>query len=65
MKFLKKEEQDVNGGRCLREINGRFLLSEKDWKTSVMVPIYKRKGDATNCKSIQRSEVIGTWNEDR
>ena len=30
--FLKKEEQDVNGGQCLREINGRFSFSEKDQK---------------------------------
>ena len=30
VKFLKKEEQNVNVGRCLREINGRFVFSKKD-----------------------------------
>ena len=36
VKFLKKEGQDVNGGRCLRGIHGRFVLSEKDQKICVM-----------------------------
>ena len=30
VKFLKKEGQDVNGGQCLRGINGTFASSEKD-----------------------------------
>ena len=32
VKFLKKDGQDVNGGRCLRAINGRFVFSKKDRK---------------------------------
>ena len=30
LKFLKKEGQDVKGGRCLRRINGRLAFSKKD-----------------------------------
>ena len=32
VKFLKKERPDVNGGRYLRGINGRFVFSKKDRK---------------------------------
>ena len=32
VKFLKKEGQDVNGGQCLRGINGRFVFSKKNQK---------------------------------
>ena len=32
VKFLKKEGQDVNDGRYLRGINGRFVFSENDRK---------------------------------
>ena len=32
IKFLKKEGQDVNGGRCLRGINSRVPFSKKDQK---------------------------------
>ena len=29
---LKNKGQDVNGGQCLKTINGRFVFSEKDQK---------------------------------
>ena len=32
VKYLKKEGQDVNGRQCFREINDRFVFSEKDRK---------------------------------
>ena len=32
VKFFKKEGQDVNGGCCLRETNGKFAFSENDQK---------------------------------
>ena len=34
LKFLKKEGQNVNGGRCLRRINGRSVFTEKNRKRS-------------------------------
>ena len=30
VRFLKKEGQDVNGGQCLRQIKGKFVISKKD-----------------------------------
>ena len=32
VKFFKKGGQNVNGGQCLRGINGRLAFSEKDRK---------------------------------
>ena len=38
---------DVMMKFCQRVLDGKGML--EDWKTSVMVPIYKGKEDVTNC----------------
>ena len=30
----------------------------EDWKTSVVVPIYKEKGDVTNCKAYRKAKLL-------
>ena len=32
VKFMKKDEKDIEGGRCMREKDGRLGFSEKDRK---------------------------------
>ena len=45
VKFLKQEGQVVNGGQCLRKINGKFVFSEKDrkryWKENMQKTMSK------------------------
>ena len=40
---------------CQRVLDGKGM--SKDWKTSVMVPIYKGKGDVTNCSAYTNKRV--------
>ena len=39
-----------------RVLDGKGML--EDWKTSVMVPIYKRKGDVTNCGAYRGVKLL-------
>ena len=48
-----KVEIDVMMKLCQRVLDGKEML--EDWKTSVMVPIYKGKRDVTNCRAYRES----------
>ena len=39
-----------------RVVNGKEML--EDWKTSVMLPIYKGKGDVTNCGAYRGVKLL-------
>ena len=41
---------------CQRVLDGKGML--KDWKTSVMVPIYKGKGDVMNCSAYREVKLL-------
>ena len=41
---------------CQRVLDGKGILEE--WKTSVMVPIYKGKGDMTNCGAYRGMKLL-------
>ena len=56
-------EMIVAGGRiaeevmlqlCQRVLNGKRIPNE--WKTSVVVPVFKGKGDVMNCNSPRRNQ---------
>ena len=47
---------------CQRVLDGKRMPEE--WKTSVVVPIFKRKGDIINCGALQKSKATGACNED-
>ena len=59
---IRKVEIDVMIELCQRVLDVKGIL--ENWKTSVMMPIYKEKGDVMNCDAYKKSEVIKTWNED-
>ena len=42
---------DVMTKLCQRVLDGKGM--PKNWKTSVMVPIYNEKGDVTNCNAYR------------
>ena len=42
---------DVMTKLCQRVLDGKEM--PKNWKTSVMVPIYNGKGDVTNCNAYR------------
>ena len=33
----------------------------EDWKTSVLVPIYKGKGDVTNCRAYKKVKLYKSF----
>ena len=35
----------------------------KSWKKSVMIPLYKEKGDVKIIWKLRKHKTIGTWNE--
>jgi len=37
----------------------------EDWKSSVILPIYKGKGDPMECGSYRRDQIVGTCYESR
>ena len=41
---------------CQRALDGKGML--EDWKTSVMVPIYKGKADVTNCRVYREVKLL-------
>ena len=47
---------DVMMKLCQRVLDGKAML--KDWKTSVMVPIYKEKGDVINCCAYKEVKLL-------
>ena len=42
---------------CQKVLDGKGML--EDWKTSVMVPIYKGKGDVMNCRVYRGVKLLG------
>jgi len=47
---------------CQRVLDGKGMTDE--WKTSVVVPIFKGKGDVMNCGAYMGNKVAGAWYED-
>ena len=47
---------DVMMKICQRAPYGKGM--PEDWKTSVMVPIYKKKGDVMNCSAYKRVKLL-------
>ena len=47
---------DVMMKLCQRALDRKGML--KDWKTSVMVPIYMGKGDVTNCSAYRKVKLL-------
>ena len=47
---------------CQRVLDGKRMPEE--WKTSVVVPIFKGKGDIINCGALQKRKATGACNED-
>ena len=41
---------------CQRVLDGKEM--PEDWKTSVMVPIYKGIGDVTNCRALRGVKLL-------
>ena len=48
-----KVGNDVMMKVCQKVLDGKGM--PEDWKTNVMVPIYKGKGDVTNCGAYRRN----------
>ena len=47
---------DVMMKLCQRVLDGKRMVEE--WKTSVIVLIYKGKGDVTNCSAFRRVKLL-------
>ena len=41
---------------CQRVLDGRGMLDE--WKTTVIVPIFKGKGDVMSCESCRGAKLL-------
>ena len=64
--FLEVSMEMINASRkvgidvmmklCQKVLDGKGMLI--DWKTSVLVPIYKGRGDVTNCGAYRKVKLL-------